>query len=1634
MKKAHLSELRFSLLDEESLQQRSVVNFKPNREQTTRRNTVLIGSVMDPRFGSITPSVICSTCGSSAEKCQGHVGTLKLKIPCPTGIFTHLLHKILTCVCVRCSRLLIPKTTPKVARLLSGQEQTVLPKSLNELALIASRSKLRVCGDASDGLLSPEESERRGYCGAIQPVQWVRFEMCLVRPVWPPGVPVPLITGHTVYNIIKNISPENSRILGFNPPYAPVTAVYTGQMLIPPMLMRPSRSMNVEDDLTFRLRNIIRANDLIGDTLTHNLSMLQSEHDDTFVELDTEPPYPTKPRHTRHKKPVVPYTLSEYFDLARNVTGFADNRNMPKLENDYGRERCSVRHRFAATKSRPGNVRDYVLGKRGDFNGRGVASPDTYMNVDEVGIPIHVCMNITVSEKVTVFNYQKMFELVKNGPNVYPGATQVKRGLTTYLTTGCMGGLRVGDTVCRHLLKGDMVIMNRQPSLHRYSLMIFKVVPHRQHTIKSHLNITPALNLDYDGDEVNFFVLYDLPSRAEAQELMAVGKNLFKDGHLLVSFVQHACLGVYKLTQEGVQLTREEVGQLAMCAGYEPLFQKILQNVGPVQSGREFFSWILPAYKPAKHGVMNKKKLNALMGIMIRNIWNYDNTAIEYMSAITRVLEEFVVTAGCSLSLACCTVEIPEDVKATIRTMRQKVIDFESISSERTRNHSQFLKDTVEENVCKLLDQTRDYVGEYVLQRFMSRKRSNLLDVVMSGAKGNLTHITQNAAAVGSQLDVYSKRPVCYPNIEAFDMSAKRGFIQSSFVDGLNSLEAFHHLAASRVGLVGTAVSTSETGYCYRRISKCLEDLRVEFDNSVRDAQGNLVMYLFGFDTSYLQQIKINIMDLTVEELVQRYRTEDSGGAEEVSFLLDLRRSLLRTKYLHRHTPVPVDFELMEAVVRQAEPLPLVDNATIRQVVSATWKRLVVEFHVNSGVWLKSVFFERLSTAELRRIGLVSLPQLRAVVAFVSRKLAENVMSTGTPIGLIASQSFAEPLTQMQLNRFHYSGEASELTSGVSRIKELLNLSKKIMTPSMEIYLNNEDIQPMELIQLRLKDIVVGWTDRAVDEQRELLFRQRLGAEEEEGGEGEAGSTVRVVLYLNRDRLIQRRISPRMVASHLVSTKELEKENNAYRYISFSELSDECWYVCIALPYRSSVVRNIAKFNCHGSVREYSSSSNEMLALILYHKLLHCNRMIAGVAGIRDFFTKNVEVNAVENNVLVKQTRKVIVTLGTNLSGICSRKSVDVRWTTTNDISEIYQTLGIDAATKAIENNLVGVMLSNAASVSRAHIKIIATYMCVTGRPCALTFSGLVHANASALKLSLFERSLNSFIGAGTSGHIDNLRGISEATMAGTRVSVGTGGDFKLIKTCNYNVVPRVQNTVQPVLHCIRANPGGGGIPSLPEVSNEIHAMVNCKSNKKKSSKSKNPTYRPSTTKIKKPDRKSIKKERKKRKLKSDSAEKSVPALSQEKKTRRGRKPCVSTTEPKPPRSSKREKVKGTGRGVGRPPSVGQKPKRRSKAAKTSTVFGWSSYASCEDPSNEEKAGVQNDNGDDDDAIGNQMNSNTSCIENRGVFGEWFTCDSFFVPTSPVHEPNKLQTVAPYDGEFIPWSPSRPDDDEEEDS
>ena len=1281
MKRVEIKGLSFSLLDDEEFHKRSVMSINSSsvsniglKRNKPSRNT--INTTMDPRLGTVIPDTRCSTCSGKPEACNGHSGDIVLSEPVVSALFLPIFGKVLNSICICCARLLCD----------------MKPGDVKWRRLMDIPTKKRLT-DLNNRCL--RDRSPCSFCSFPQPIKWTIIDSMIFRPVWPKqmGESTPCIQPSHLKQLLSLIDVDTGRLFGFHAPSHPSNMMMS-YFPIPPILMRPNRNPKCEDDLTIRLDSIITASVSLTNTTVDNVQhrsfdLSVWENNEEIVKVNDG----WKPRHQRNKKYIVPEHLETYYELQRQCAGFQDSKYYQKNDLDYGRELSSVKHRFTATKHRRGRVRANILGKRGDYTARAVASPNTYIDPHQVGVPIRVCMHLTIAEKVHVHNYQKMVGLVINGPDTYPGANFVERDGKKYILPIFKdNGVQIGDVVHRHLQAGDIVIMNRQPSLHRFSMMGYYVIPMNTNTFQLHLSVTSAHNLDFDGDEVNLFVPGSIKSIVEMRELLGVDRNMIKDGSLLVGFVQHSCLGAYLLTKKNHMISYEDICNLWTTSNIS------VPCPTTAMYSRDLVAYLLPTYDGERE--LTKSMLNRLTYKYITSSSMSTMARSEWLGGMVRLFESILLTYGSTLTHMDCAPTRPKDMSIIQEGIN--IIGY----------------DTSEERIISITDKLRDLVGSSVQKELETRPRNNLLDIIESGAKGNRSHTIQNVGMVGQQFNLNSNR---YDQLLSHDVpvAKARGFVTSSFSDGLDPVEFFHHLASARIGLIGTAVSTADTGYCYRRITKSLEDVRVYFDHSIRTAHGELIMSNIGFNTTCAHLTHIRL--LTIPVLRDVYHVDD----DELCRLEEIRRSYVGKKGRYRKVYIPFDItDLPKEKPEDTEIGCFVSQSDIKDRVFGTWKRLCAHRFIPPCI--EPIYFDYLSSWTLWSTHHVrTVEHLNRIMTYVENQFEQHMYEPDTPIGIIASQSFSEPLTQIQLNRFHHSGEGSGLVDGVTRIKEIINCMKTIQTPSMKIFVRpGFEVDVDCIVEVTLSDVVHSWSDC------------RAGF---------------VSLILRKEFMIKRKLVPRIIA------QRLQRDDMHVQYTSI--LSSDIWEVWFPMKECTDIRKSVKQ-------------------------VLKSNIIIQGIRNIRDYYVTIVDMNVnVQDTFIEKQQRTCIVTMGSNLSDILKLEWVDTMYTTTNDLIELYNILGIDAMCNSLETNLMEVMTNNSASVSRKYIRIIAHEMCRTGRPCALTFVGLTQSNTSTLKLATFERSLESFATAAVESHVDQLYGISESVIVGRPITVGTGGQFTLLST-----------------------------------------------------------------------------------------------------------------------------------------------------------------------------------------------------------------------------------------------------------
>ncbi|MBI5066081.1 DNA-directed RNA polymerase subunit A' [Candidatus Woesearchaeota archaeon] len=803
------------------------------------------GGLMDIRLGVIDPGLKCKTCGSKLKECIGHFGYIELARPVFHIKFVRHIYDGLRCTCRECGRILMAEDKIK--------------KTIKEYKRIKEKEGLEALRRLTRSTISPLKSVSKcPHCKAKQE------KIFLVKPLMFKEDEKKL-TSIQVRARLERIPDEDSEVLGLNPKVVRPEWTVLTVLPIPPVTVRPSITLESgersEDDLTHKLGDIVR----INQRLFENINAGAPE---TIIE--------------------------DLWDLLQyHVTTFFDN-NIPQLPPARHRGGQPLKTITERISSKEGRIRHNLAGKRTNFCARTVISPDPMLGINYVGVPFIVAMKVTVPEVVNEWNMNYLKKFVQTGPKEYPGANYIvrpdgkKKKVTEETKEAMLEELQPGYKVERHLMDGDITIFNRQPSLHRMSMMCHKVKVLPYKTLRLNPVVCAPYNADFDGDEMNLHVPQTEESRAEAEILMQVQTQIVSPGYGLsvIGCLQDAISGNFILTRD-LTLEREKAVELLCAVGITDF--KKLPNKKTI-TGKEIFSMLLPddldfqgaskAGEPVliekgilKEGVMDQKTIGGEgEGLLLRSLHKQygPDATIEILQRILRLGIEVLLQRGFTVSYS--ETELPpetvEEINKTLNVAEedvQKVIQsFHDGSLETFPGRT--LKETLEMKIVEVLNKARNLCGSIIKKTI--NKKTHISMMAESGARGNILNVVQMSACVGQQVlsgrrieKGFSKRTLaCF---KQGDLSPEaRGFVRSSFKKGLNPREFFFHSITGRDGLMDTALRTPKSGYLYRRLANAMQDLKVEYDGSVRDAANRIIQFSYGedgLDVSKTESGKINI-------------------------------------------------------------------------------------------------------------------------------------------------------------------------------------------------------------------------------------------------------------------------------------------------------------------------------------------------------------------------------------------------------------------------------------------------------------------------------------------------------------------------------------------------------------------------------------------------------------------------------------------------------------------------------------------------------------------------------------------------------------------------------------------------------
>ncbi|MFH1977939.1 MAG: DNA-directed RNA polymerase subunit A' [Candidatus Aenigmatarchaeota archaeon] len=633
---------------------------------------------------------------------------------------------------------------------------------------------------------------------------------------------------------------------------------------IPPVTIRPSITLEggerSEDDLTHKLVDIVR----INQSLKENIDIGAPE----FILADLWE--------------LVQYHTSTYFDNELTGTPLARHRS--------GRALKGLVQRL---KSKEGRIRGNLLGKRVNFSARTVISPDPRISINEVGVPKSIAEELTISMFVTKNNMKEIKELFKNDKINYvirPDERRIK--ITGENKKMVLDNLVEDWIVERQLEDNDIVLFNRQPSLHKVSIMAHRVKIMDENTFRMNPSVCPPYNADFDGDEMNLHALQTEEARTEAELLMEVQHNIIspKFGGPLIGLDLDQISGSYLLTRKETKMSKEDAVQLLADAAIDIELPNQKEF-----TGKEIFSVLLPKEltmefesnfasglegtreQKKKHdgvvvinngvleqGVIDSKAVGAMKGKIIQKLHKVvsEDAVKNFIDQSGRLGISYLMRRGFSVGISDMDLDT-QTQKATKVEIQKSIDDANGLIEQFNHGGLNILpgmtpEESLEAQIMNVLangvSRVSDIVGKSLDDNSLDGNNKDILHMTKSGSKGSIINTTQMAAVVGQETILgkrikrgYQDRTL--PHIRPGDLSPmSHGFVARGFKQGLTPFELFWNIMNGREGLMDKSLRTRKSGYMQRRLVNALQDLKVCDDLTVRNSNGKIVQFKAGED------------------------------------------------------------------------------------------------------------------------------------------------------------------------------------------------------------------------------------------------------------------------------------------------------------------------------------------------------------------------------------------------------------------------------------------------------------------------------------------------------------------------------------------------------------------------------------------------------------------------------------------------------------------------------------------------------------------------------------------------------------------------------------------------------------------
>jgi DNA-directed RNA polymerase III subunit RPC1 len=1376
---------------------------------------------LDKHMGISAKGILCSTCGENIEKCNGHFGHIKLALPAfHVGYLKHII-EVLNCICKDCSRVLLDEAERrKFLRKMRRPDMDTLQRTAISKNVMEDCRKKRVCPycNALNGTVRKvpghplkiihnryDAFNRSTAKAKIAPVGKVEFDQSFETV----KATLPEVEKHIkkavddmhplrALNLFKKISSEDCELLAMIPEDARPEMLIWQYVPVPPVAIRPSVVQDAgatEDDITNKIGDICQISGIIRVGLARGFPL---------------------------------QVLMEQWDFLQLQIAMYINSDVPGLK-QQGLQK-TMRGFCQRLKGKSGRFRQNLSGKRVDFSGRTVIGPDPNLSIEEVAVPERVAKNLTYPEKVSQHNIEKLKTLVRRGPHKYPGANQIIKKNSQYPTSLAAlyrgdpeGGkldhaakiLNIGDVVERHLEDGDIVLFNRQPSLHKLSILSHRAKIRPWRTFRLNECVCNPYNADFDGDEMNLHVPQTEEARAEATELMGVKYNLAtpKNGTPIIAAIQDFITAAFLLSSKNNFFDRRSFCQICnfMFTGdgaYDPDTGKTLPIEIPpptvlkpqaLWTGKQVFNVLMrpnkssrvlvnleaaaKQYKQGKDapdlnendaylvirnsevmcGVMDKAtvgdgKKDSVFYVIMRDFG--PDHAVQAMNRLSRLSARWLTNAGFSLGIS--DVTPGDELNRRKDELVQKayaecdliIKQFKDGKLERAPGMDE--EQTMEGKIGGILSQVRQNAGDICFDE-LSRWNAPLL-MAKCGSKGSNINVSQMVASVGQQMiggarvaDGFQHRTL--PHFpKAARQPASKGFVSNSFFSGLRPTEFIFHAMSGREGLVDTAVKTAETGYMSRRLMKSLEDLAAGYDGTVRNSSGTVVQIQYGDD---------NLDPVDMEGKAKPVHF-DRTFSHAVTSTWNNADSSLTPEEVRSHTQARLDKE------REKHKRYKLDGVTL------------------------------LDRDDKTDMGIDNLESIRDFLDTVQDYVyvkAEKLETTLAHVGLPKPHNTRK-------SRPKQDAETFGLVDGIIKISEVA------LTTFIELCLKKyrrSEVQPGHAVgAIGAQSIGEPGTQMTL---KTFHFAGVAGMSITQG-------VPRIKEIINASSTI----STPIISCQLSNDRDVKAAKMVKARVEKTYLKDIVSYVeDVWHPRGAYIEMRINWDQVHKLFLDIQPW--EIIAAINKHKPLKWGKAGAKVtvrtSKIRvevpeprppkknptakqnkkrkDYFERIHEVKDLLPDVVIKgfpDCKRAVISKGTTpndkgyyevqlavegygLMDCMTTPGIEFEKTKSNHVMEVFHVLGIEAARATIVQEIGSVM--NNMDIDPRHMQLLADVMTFKGQVFGITRFGLQKTRDSVLQLASFEKTPDHLFEAAARGKIDTIDGVSECIIMGQSIKLGTG-------------------------------------------------------------------------------------------------------------------------------------------------------------------------------------------------------------------------------------------------------------------